>query len=285
MHDQSLTSIVNLSFSQVPLSFMQFGSDSNFWSIILLVFVIILGIQFVFYFVSVTLKTEKFFALSASVSLITTILVSLLVRQDQPHIRQIITSVLALVWAARLGLFLFNRVLRVEDKRFADRKNSAVRFTGPWILALVWIFLTALPIYVLNANSSDQVGLMWADYLGYALFGLGFLIEMIADYQKNAFKNHHPQDFVRSGLWRYSRHPNYFGEILIWIGLYFACAPSFSPVQYVTLISPIFVIVLLMFGTGVSLLEQNQLTRYGSRQDYQDYRYKTSKFFPWFPKQ
>lgn len=263
---------------------MQFGTEDHFWSVMLLIFVIIMCIQFVFWILSVSFKTERYFALSATISLITAILVSLLVRNDPPHVRQIVVSCLALVWAFRLGLFLFNRVLRVEDKRFADRKNSVTRFTTSWILELVWICVTALPIFVLNANSGNQAPLMWADYLGYALFALGFLIEAIADYQKNAFKNHHPQDYVDTGLWRYSRHPNYFGEWLLWMGLYFACAPGFSPIQYVTLISPIFTTLWMLFGTGVQHLEEYDSVRYGNRQDYQSYRYKTSKFVPWFPK-
>ena len=261
---------------------MNFGSSSYFWSILLLVFLIALGIQFIFWFVSVTIKTEKFFALSAAVSAFTTILVSLLVREDQPHVRQIVTSVLALVWATRLGLFLFNRVLRVEDKRFADKKTNAIRFTGIWVLALLWVYLTALPVYVLNASSSAQVGLFWPDYLGYALFALGFLIEIIADYQKNSFKNVHPSDFARNGLWKWSRHPNYFGEVLLWIGIYFSCAGRFSPIMYITLISPIFVTALILLGS-LPTLEHLQEIRYGSRQDYQDYRYRTSKFIPWPP--
>ena len=258
---------------------------SQFWSTILLVFLIIVGIQLVGYIVSAILRTEKFYDLSGAATYLTAIIVSLLVRQDAPHPRQIIVSVLGIIWCLRLGIFLFQRVLRVEDKRFADLKTNIVRFAVPWSLQIVWVFLTALPIYVANANPGTQLALQWSDYLGIIIWAIGFSLETVADYQKNIFKNAHPQDFISSGVFKYSRYPNYFGEVLLWYGMFLACAASFDPIQYISLISPLFVTILLVFGSGVALSEQNAQKRYGNRPDFQEYCRKTSKVFPWFPKQ
>jgi steroid 5-alpha reductase family enzyme len=259
--------------------------NDPFWSTILLVFIIIAGIQFVAYVFSAILKTEKFYDLSGAATYFTAILVSLLVRNDSIHPRQIIVSVLGLVWCSRLGIFLFMRVLRVEDKRFADLKTNFVRFSVPWALQILWVFFTALGIYVVNANPGNQRGIQWSDYIGIAIWAFGFAVEATADHQKNTFKNKHPKDFITTGLWKYSRYPNYFGEVTLWYGMFIICAASFEPWQWVTIISPLFVTALLVFGSGVALSEKGAEQRYGAREDYQDYKQRTSKFFLWFPKE
>ena len=259
-------------------------ASSQFWSTIILVFLIIAAIQLVGFIISAILKTEKFYDLSGAATYLTAILVSLLVRSDTVHPRQVIVSVLGMIWCLRLGIFLFQRVLKVEDKRFAELKTDIKKFAVPWILQVLWVFLTALPIYICNANPGSQIALQWSDYLGIIIWAIGFIIETVADYQKNVFKNAHPRDFIQSGIWKYSRYPNYFGEVTLWYGMFIACAASFDPVQYIALISPLFVTALLVFGSGVALSEKGAQERYGSRPEFQEYCRKTSKFFPWFPK-
>jgi steroid 5-alpha reductase family enzyme len=248
-----------------------------------IVFVIIAGIQLLCYIPSAILKTERFYDLSGAITYQATF-IYLIIKQD-PHPRQIILTVMGLLWCTRLGFFLFKRVLSVTDHRFEELKSNPVRFLIPWVLQIVWIFLTALPIYIVVGNSNQQPLITWSDYIGIAVWVFGFGCESLADYQKSVFKKAHPNDFVTTGIWRYSRFANYFGEVVLWFGIFIiACQGVLVSWQWVICISPCFVFCLLVFGSGVKLTEQSQEKRYGSRLDYQEYKRKTSKFFLWFPK-
>ncbi|KAI8911725.1 hypothetical protein EDD86DRAFT_245986 [Gorgonomyces haynaldii] len=261
-------------------------------SSLLVTFLIDFGIQLVFYIYSAINKTERFYDLSGALTYQACILVALLYRQGGESLstlgyRQIVTSVLGLVWCTRLGWFLFERVTRVgEDKRFEELKQDPAKFAIPWFLQVVWIFLTAFPIFTLLGNPANtQPGFIASDVVGIVIWVFGFGFEVIADYQKNAFKTLHPSDFVSTGVWKYSRYANYFGEVTLWVGMFILCAGGFvENWQFVTVISPVFVFCLIYFVSGVALSEPNAEKRYGARQDYQEYKAKTSKFIPWFPK-
>jgi len=253
-------------------------------------FLIDLGIQLGTYLVSAPLQTEKFYDLSGSATYIACFLNSLLNRSEAPnynlHPRQIIATSLSLTWCVRLGAFLFYRVLKVgHDKRFEEIKTKPIKFGFVFFAQVVWVWLTALPVFIVNSNASTQIALQWSDVIGITIWGVGFIIEFLSDYQKNVFKNKHPSEFIKSGLWAWSRHPNYFGEVTLWSGMWILCARGFdSSWQWVSIISPIFGFSLIYFVSGVPILEQMADKRYGHTQAYQFYKARTSIFVLWPPK-
>ncbi|KAJ3396319.1 hypothetical protein HDU92_003378 [Lobulomyces angularis] len=241
------------------------------------------GIQFGFYVVSALAKrTEIAYDLSGCLTFLACTLSSLL-RKDSLHPRQLIASALVVTWSTRLGAMLFSRILKLgEDKRFDKFKKNSLTFAIPWFMQGVWIFLTALPVYIVLGNNSKQNPLSTLDFIGLAMWIFGFGVEVIADSQKNKFKTLHPDDFVNTGIWKYSRYANYNGEITLWFGLFLFCVNGFQDSwQLASVISPIFVAHLIINISGVKLLEKSANKKYGHREDYKFYTRTTSKFFLW----
>jgi steroid 5-alpha reductase family enzyme len=213
-------------------------------------FVIVAGIQFLFFIPSAILKTEKYYDLSGSITYQTAILVALLWRHENDSLefltaRQIIAAAGVMIWSVRLGVFLFLRVLRVKDVRFDNLKQNPIKFIGPWIIQVIWIYITALAVFIVLGNSgleSQSRTLIWSDWIGMIIWIFGFTVEVTADTQKMIFKNSNPNDFIRTGIWKYCRYANYNGEMTLWIGMFILCAHGFiESWQWIGIISPIFV--------------------------------------------
>ncbi|KAI9222256.1 hypothetical protein BC828DRAFT_378879 [Blastocladiella britannica] len=259
---------------------------------LLLTFIIDAAVQLLAWSISAPLKTEKFYDLSGSLTYIGCFLAALLYRDDGSaiadlHPRQIIATAMSLVWCTRLGLFLFRRVLREgKDHRFDEIKINPAKFLVYFVAQIMWVWCTGLGVYIVASNpSATQPALNALDIVGIVLWVIGFSTEIVADYQKNAFKNANPTKFIQHGLWSWSRHPNYFGEVLLWIGMFVLCINGFtSGWNWVAIVSPVFVFFLLYFGSGVKLLEASSDKRYGSQPEYQAYKARTSIFIPLPPK-
>ncbi|KAJ8328393.1 hypothetical protein BDV3_005643 [Batrachochytrium dendrobatidis] len=248
-------------------------------------------LQFVAYALSAVFATEKLFDLSGALTFIACTLITMLLRYNHGSIaslgfRQILVGVCILLWTCRLGFYLYRRVLKIEDKRFEQYKASPVAFTIPFFMQFIWIYLTAFPVLVILANHTNtQNYFEWTDAVGAVIWLAGFLIEIIADETKSAFKSTHPDDFISTGIWAYSRYANYFGEITLWVGMFIMCCGGFVEYwQWVTIISPLFIMFLILCVSGVPISEKSAIKRYGHRQDYQDYVARTSKIIPWFPR-
>ncbi|KAI9175242.1 hypothetical protein H9P43_006603 [Blastocladiella emersonii ATCC 22665] len=259
---------------------------------LLLVFVIDAGIQLATWAFSAPLQTEHFYDLSGALTYTACFATALL---DRPaaesladlHPRQLAAAALSLVWCSRLGLFLFRRVRRAgHDHRFDDIKTSPVRFLFAFTAQTAWVWFTGLAVYIVATNPASRMpDLNALDAVGAAVWVAGFAIETIADHQKNTFKNANPSKFITSGLWAYSRHPNYFGEVTLWYGMFLLCASGFVDAwNWVAVLSPVFVTLLLYFGSGVRLLENSADKRYGHLKEYQEYKARTSIFFPLPPR-
>jgi len=180
-------------------------------------------------------------------------------------------------WAIRLGSFLFMRIHKDgEDKRFRTIKPSASQFFMTWTLQGLWVSLCSM--CALTAISSDS-GLIVNPifFAGLVLFIFGFLLEIIADKQKSKFRAipENKNKFISSGLWARSRHPNYFGEIVLWTGIAVMSFSSLEGLQYLTLISPIFTYVLLVYISGVRMLEARGDIKWGENEDYRNYKENT----------
>ncbi len=191
-------------------------------------------------------------------------------------------SACVLVWAARLGSFLFRRVRQDGgDGRFDHIKPRAGALLTAWTTQGLWALVTASAAWAATL-SARPAPLGWGDLLGLALWAAGFGVEVVADRQKRAWRAAHgPGSFVREGLWRYSRHPNYLGEITLWAGVALLALPALSGWLYLSLLSPVCVYLLLTRVSGVPLLEARALARWGGDPEYQDYLRRTPRLAPW----
>ncbi|KAF6029296.1 hypothetical protein EB796_012396 [Bugula neritina] len=150
--------------------------------------------------------------------------------------------ILSKAGASRLGLFLFTRILADgRDRRFNKIKEDPKRFFVAWFLQGVWVFTNILPTLIQNSKSVD-VPIGKKEYLGWSSWFVGFLIQIVADHQKSVFRANpaNADKFISTGLWRLSRHPNYFGEILMWFGLYLSAFDTLKGYDHLAVISPLF---------------------------------------------
>ncbi|EDY83153.1 conserved hypothetical protein [Verrucomicrobiia bacterium DG1235] len=226
-------------------------------------------------------QTEKYFDLVGSLSYITVALVSFIYSGHRDPLACLLLA-MVLIWAARLGTFLFKRIHKSgKDGRFDAMKPSFIRFSAAWTLQGLWVtFTAAAALAAISADFRPQLGL--ATILGSLIWIAGFAIEAIADLQKSRFKANPDNQgkFISSGLWSRSRHPNYFGEILLWIGVAFIAFPALQGWQYLTLLSPVFVAILLCKVSGIPLLEERADEKWGGQPDYEAYKKNTPVLLP-----
>ena len=230
---------------------------------------------------SYAFQTEHYFDLTGSISFVTAATVAYIFN-PAPDIRTLMLTLAIVIWALRLGSFLFVRVKRAgQDSRFIELKTRFWRFAFTWTLGGLWVFLTmAAPLAAITSASKLPLGVI--GYLGIVLWISGFSIEVLADRQKTSFRNDpaNKDRFISEGLWAWSRHPNYFGEIILWVGLTLVALPVLQGWQLVTLISPVFVILLLTRVSGVPLLEKKADDKWGEDADYQAYKRNTPALIP-----
>lgn len=226
-------------------------------------------------------QTEHYFDLLGSLTYITVILGALLASGRSDATALLLTGAVA-IWAARLGSFLFARVKRSgSDDRFDAIKPDFWRFLTVWMMQGLWVTLT-LGAALAAVTSPAPAGLHVVTVIGLILWLAGFALEVAADSQKNQFRADPANRgrFISTGVWAWSRHPNYFGEIVAWLGIAIAAFPVLHGWQYLTLISPVFVAVLLTRISGVPLLERKAEARWGDRPDYRAYRDATPVLIP-----
>lgn len=239
------------------------------------------AIQWLVFAPSFALKSERFFDITGSVTYITVASLGALLN---PPIgaRSVLLWSLVAVWAARLGLFLLRRVRAAgKDRRFDGIKRSFLRLLFTWTLQGLWVSLTlGAAVAAMTSRAVRPLGI--PALVGTALWVFGFGMEALADEQKRRFRNdpENKGDFIRSGLWAWSRHPNYFGEIVLWIGVAVISAPALVGWQWVTLISPVFVFLLLTRVSGIPLLEKRADDTWGGREEYEEYKRRTSILIP-----
>jgi len=193
---------------------------------------------------------------------------------------------LIVIWAMRLGTFLFMRVkIDGKDKRFTVMKTEFVWYLMTWTIGGLWVFIT-MAAGLAAITSNETTALSWPAFIGICLWIFGFMIEIISDKQKRDFKKdtNKRHAFITTGLWAWSRHPNYFGEIVLWIGVTLIALPVLSGWQLATLLSPVFVYVLLTRISGIPLLENRAQKKWGSDPDYIAYLERTPKLILKKPK-
>uniref|UniRef100_A0AAV1TUK8 Steroid 5-alpha reductase C-terminal domain-containing protein n=1 Tax=Peronospora matthiolae TaxID=2874970 RepID=A0AAV1TUK8_9STRA len=229
-------------------------------------------------------QTERYFDLTGST---TYAIVSMLAyhEKETPSWRDSLLTAFVWLWCVRLGSFLYLRICECgSDKRFAEIIVNPLCFLTAWNIQGLWVFFTLLSVLLSITHGVDVPEVKPLDIIGTTLWVLGYLIEVTADYQKTQFRldKRNEGQFISNGLWSYSRHPNYFGEIMMWTGVFLVAVhtlPSFA-LQCGAAVSPAFMAFLIMFRSGVTLLEEAADKRWGHLKAYQAYKSQTSVLIP-----
>jgi len=249
------------------------------------VFALLVGltflIQWLIFIPAYWRQTEKFFDLTGSLTYITVSTLALFLSAGVDG-RAILVWALVVIWAVRLGIFLFSRIKKAgKDDRFDEIKPSFIRFLNVWTIQGLWVTLTLIAALVTISTAIPKELDLFA-LIGFLVWVFGFAMEVVADYQKSRF-NADPINngkFIQSGLWSRSRHPNYFGEIVLWIGVMIIALPVLQGWQWVALISPVFVTLLLTRVSGIPLLEKKADQKWGGQADYEAYKKTTPVLIP-----
>ena len=236
-------------------------------------------IQWVLFVPAYIFQTEKFYDLSGSLTYISVVSFCFYNNYESNNINlgNLIISLTIIIWAIRLGSFLFIRIKKAgEDIRFREIKKSPSRFFMTWTLQGMWVSLCSACAL---AGIANGIVINTYFYIGIVIFVIGFTTEIIADNQKSIFRKdfNNKDKFISSGLWKYSRHPNYLGEITLWLGISIISFSSLEGWELITLISPIFTYLLLVYVSGIRILEYNGNKKWGHLDSYNDYKKNTPR--------
>jgi steroid 5-alpha reductase family enzyme len=238
-------------------------------------------IQWLAFIPAYLMQTEKFFDLTGSLTYISVTIIAVIFSKGA-DVRSILLAALVVIWAIRLGTFLFGRIRKAgKDDRFDEIKPSFFRFLNVWTIQGLWVTFTMAAALVAITTSARKELDAFA-IVGFLIWVFGFAIEVAADAQKSRFSANpaNKGNFIQTGLWSRSRHPNYFGEIVLWVGVAIIALPVLQGWQWVAMISPFFVTLLLTRVSGVPLLENKADKKWGGQEDYESYKKKTPVLIP-----
>lgn len=243
--------------------------------------ILIFAIQIVFFLFASAFKTDKITDISYSMTFVLVALV-LLFSVGNYALAQLLIAGLITVWGLRLGGYLFTRIIRLgKDDRFDGIREKWLSFAGFWLLQAITIWIVMLPaILVLGMTTVFEASpLVW---IGSAVWGVGFLIETVSDVQKYRFRNDPANNgkWIEHGLWRLSRHPNFFGESLCWWGLFLIALPFLQGLMLISVVGPLFLTLMLLFVSGVPTVEKKAEQKYGDNPEFRAYKERTSIFIP-----
>ena len=226
-------------------------------------------------------RTERFYDLVGGISYISVIAAAVFLSAEL-DLRAALVAVMVAIWSLRLATFLFLRIRKAgSDSRFDDIKTRPLRFLMAWTLQGLWVLLTAAAaLAIITGGVREPLGIV--GFCGIAIWLIGFGIEAVADRQKSKFRENPDNEgnFISTGLWAWSRHPNYFGEIVLWTGIAVIAMPVLHGWQWATLISPLFVTLLLTKVSGIPALEKKADERWGGQDDYEAYKRRTQVLIP-----
>jgi steroid 5-alpha reductase family enzyme len=239
------------------------------------------AIQWLAFIPAYLLQNESFFDLTGSITYISVTAIAVLLSPVVDG-RSILLLALVAVWATRLGTFLFRRIRKAgKDTRFDEIKPSFIRFLNTWTLQGLWVTFTLAAALAASTTTTRKQLDVFAG-IGFLVWVFGFAIEVTADSQKGRFRAdpNNKGKFIHTGLWAWSRHPNYFGEIVLWVGVAIIALPVLRGWQWVTLISPVFVALLITRISGVPMLEKRADERWGGQEEYEAYKERTPVLIP-----
>lgn len=243
-------------------------------------------LQFAFFVVVCKIRIQKVVDIAGGITFCAIALVSLCIGQTY-LVRQLLLTTLVCLWAVRLATYLLYRSIRAGgDDRFSGNKENCCRLLNFWTFQAIWVFVVSLPVIFVNAPTtpdkphSEEFSVL--DVVGTVTFIIGFVLEIIADVQRFVFRDNPGNDnkWCMSGLWKWSRHPNYFGEMLVWWGAFLFSVTTLQGIQWLAIFSPLFTMAILLFLSGIPVLEKKADEIYGSNEDYRLYKNGTSPLIP-----
>jgi steroid 5-alpha reductase family enzyme len=244
-------------------------------------FVFIFFLQIFFFVFAAIFKTDKLTDMSYGLTFVFTAIFLYIGGKQNSNVYLLVTF-LIISWGVRLAGYLFIRILKIKkDKRFDGIRENFLKFASFWLLQAISIWIIMLPVfslYSINTQNNNQL----FSLIGSLLFLTGLSIETIADMQKYKFKNN-PENhgkWIDKGLWKYSRHPNYFGEMLCWWSLFFIISPFLNGFYWLSILGPIHISILLLFVSGIPTLEKKYNQIYKENKNYIQYRNKTNLLVP-----
>ena len=250
----------------------------NGWPLFALCAPIAFLLHWTFFIPSYILRTDHYFDLIGSTSYVATAITAAMLSPSL-DLRGIIICSMVVIWATRLGLFLFTRIKQDgKDGRLDVIKTKFILFLNLWTIGGLWVLVTmGAGLAAMTSKTSLDIGVI--GYIGIGLWVFGFIIEVMADSQKRQFRkdSNNKGRFITTGVWAWSQHPNYFGEITLWSGVALLAFPVLSGWQLATLISPVFVYLLLTKVSGINLLDDIAKERWGNDSEYLAYTERTSK--------
>ena len=273
--------VVVLIGAAVALAGSDGGATAGGIPVVLLCAGLAFAIQWAAYVPAYALQSERFYDLTGSATFVSVTLLAVLLTPG-PDARTYLLLAVIVVWALRLGAYLSRRVRRAgADSRFDEIKPLRFRFLLTWTLQGLWVTITLGPaLAAITSGARPPLGVLGV--AGLLVWGCGFALEAAADAQKSRFRAEPANRgrFISSGVWAWSRHPNYFGEIVLWIGVALMAAPALRGWQWATMVSPVFVFLLITRVSGVPLLEKKADERWGGREDYEAYKARTPVLVP-----
>jgi len=240
------------------------------------------------------LHTEKYYDFTGMIAFLSCDLFSIFFNRvpwDLDHIRNLVMFFMIALWTLRLGFFLLSRIVGShggKDKRFDPLRNNFSRFTVAWVLQATWVYFCCQPLFVVNSIGNASIlksgvnSITALDIVGWSLWAFGWTIEIVADRQKTVFKQD-PDNrgkFCNVGLWSLSRHPNYFGEIVLWIGIFVSSSSVARNAGWLAVLSPLWTIFLLVFFSGIPMGEATAMKKYGDTAGYKEYVETVSVLIP-----
>jgi len=250
----------------------------------LITLAVTIGLQLFFFFIAYTCQFDKVTDIAGSMNFVILAWITFFL-QGKYYIRQIVILAFVTTWGFRLGGFLLARVLsRGKDDRFDKLREHFFQFLGFWIFQILWVWIVSLPVIMVNAADVD-VPLGSLDYAGFTLWVVGFLIESAADFGKKYFdsKPENRGKHVTGGVWNWSRHPNYFGEIILWLGIFLSSSSVYEANTrwaYFSIFSVIFTYFILVYGTGMPPAEQRSNKKWAGKPEWEAYKQRTSVLIP-----
>jgi len=248
-------------------------------------FLVVLAMNVLMFPVAFKLQTDKLTDITYALSFATLAVYGFIAGNGSINISKIIVTCLVLAWAIRLGGFLFLRVSKMgKDDRFDQIRTNPKRFFRFFLIQAVSSWIISLPfLYRLLDRPADSLStenIATIAWVGFGIAGIGLLIESVADQQKSNYKFNGGVGVYMQGLYKHIRYPNYLGEILFWLGIFLASIPALYGIRWISIVSPIIIILLLRYLTGIPIIEKSRKVKYGDNSDYQQYLENSKLLLP-----